>query len=120
MEKLKRRSRQTAIGIVGGAVLIVGIIAIPYPGPGWLIVFAGLAILAQEFPWAGRVLKYGRKRYDDWNAWIKRQSWFVQSLTFIITAVVVIMTLWLLNAYGIMNSLLHLHLDWVNSPFVKK
>ena len=31
-----------AVGVVGLAVLAVGIIAIPYPGPGWAIVFVGL------------------------------------------------------------------------------
>ncbi len=40
----KRQLRRIAIGIVGGLLLVVGIIAIPYPGPGWLIVFTALAI----------------------------------------------------------------------------
>ena len=34
------------VGAIGGIVLIAGVIMIPYPGPGWLVVFAGLAILA--------------------------------------------------------------------------
>lgn len=51
-------------------VLVVGVIAIPYPGPGWLIVFAGLAILATEFDWARRVLRYARGKYDAWTAWL--------------------------------------------------
>ena len=40
------------VGVVGLVVLAVGILAIPYPGPGWAIVFVGLAILATEFDWA--------------------------------------------------------------------
>lgn len=116
MDKLSPRSRKVVTGIVGGVVLLVGLIAIPYPGPGWLIVFAGLAILATEFPWAERVLKVARQKYDDWNAWIKRQNRFVQSLTFIGTAAVVILTLWLINAYGLINVWLGLDQDWLTSP----
>ena len=52
------------VGVLGGLVLVAGIIAIPYPGPGWLIVFAGLAILATEFTWARRVLRFARHHYD--------------------------------------------------------
>ncbi len=46
----------------GFIVLIIGIIAIPLPGPGWLIVAAGLAILAKDVAWAERLLRYIRKR----------------------------------------------------------
>ena len=45
-------------------MLGVGIVAIPYPGPGWAIIFVGLAILATEFEWAHRLLRYTRERYD--------------------------------------------------------
>ena len=59
---------------MGTAVLVAGIIAIPYPGPGWLILFAGLAILGTEFQWAQQVLHWTRARYDSWTAWLRRQS----------------------------------------------
>lgn len=112
----QRRVQKFATGLGGGVVLLVGIVCIPYPGPGWLIVFAGLAILAREFPWAARVLFYARGKYDAWNVWIKKQNIFVKSLTFIGTALVVIVTLWLLNAYGLLNSWFNLGQDWVISP----
>ena len=44
------------IGIVGGGVTVAGGIALIGPGPGILIVLAGLGILATEFAWAGRVM----------------------------------------------------------------
>ena len=65
---------RAAIAVVGAAVLVLGILAIPYPGPGWLIVFAGLGILASEFAWAGRLLRFARHYYDRWLAWMGRQS----------------------------------------------
>ena len=56
------------------AVLALGILAIPYPGPGWAIVFIGLGILATEFVWARRLLKFAKHRYDKVMAWFRGQG----------------------------------------------
>ena len=58
------RAWRTGVGIAGGVVVIAGIIMIPYPGPGWLVVFAGLALLATEFERAQRVLTFARTHYE--------------------------------------------------------
>jgi uncharacterized protein (TIGR02611 family) len=116
MVEAKRKLRKILIGIVGGLVLVIGIIAIPYPGPGWLIVFTALAILSTEFEWAGRVLHYARGKYDAWSAWLLEQSWWVRLLVVGITAIVVVATLWLLNVYGTFNDWLRLGQDWLHSP----
>ena len=55
---MKKQAKKVFIGIVGGIVLLAGIVMIPYPGPGWVVVFAGLGILSTEFEWAQRVLHY--------------------------------------------------------------
>jgi len=47
--------RKTWIAVVGIIVILIGIPLIPLIGPGWLIVFTGLAILATEFAWADRL-----------------------------------------------------------------
>ena len=57
-----RNARRTAITIAGFTVVIVGLILVPLPGPGWLIVFAGLAILATEYVWAQRLLTYAKTK----------------------------------------------------------
>jgi len=44
------------VGIIGGLVTVLGAIALVAPGPGWLIIFAGLGILASEFAWADKAL----------------------------------------------------------------
>ncbi len=119
MHKTKRQLRRIAIGIVGGVVLVIGIIAIPYPGPGWLIVFAGLAILATEFAWAQKVLDVAKGKYDEWQAWLARQPFIIKAAIWVITAIVVIITIWLLNGYGLINDWLHLGLDWVKSPLFR-
>ena len=63
----------------------VGIVAIPYPGPGWAIVFVGLGILATEFDWARRLLAYAKERYDKVMDWFHRQGRFVQILGGVLT-----------------------------------
>ena len=48
------------IGVIGGVVTVAGAIALVGPGPGILIVLAGLGILATEFAWAARVMVHTR------------------------------------------------------------
>lgn len=115
----KRQLKRIAIGIIGGLLLVVGIIAIPYPGPGWLIVFTALAILSTEFTWAQRVLDFAKGKYDAWEAWLKHQSFWVRAVFWVATCLVVVVTIWLLNGYGILNDWLRLGQDWVESPFVR-
>ena len=43
---------RVAVAILGFAIIVTGLALIPLPGPGWLIVFAGLAVLSTEFAWA--------------------------------------------------------------------
>lgn len=104
------------VGIVGFTVLAVGIAAIPYPGPGWAIVFLGLAILASEFYWAHRTLAYTRRRYDSAMGWFRQQSWWVQALGALFTAGVVVMTLWMLGALAWSAKLIGLYHPALNSP----
>ncbi|GAY16266.1 TIGR02611 family protein [Mycobacterium sp. shizuoka-1] len=107
---------RVVVGAIGLAVLAVGIVAIPYPGPGWAIVFLGLAILATEFYWAHRTLSYTRGRYDTAMAWFRRQGWWVQALGAVFTAAVVVATLWLFGAVGWSAGLLGLDHPALDSP----
>jgi uncharacterized protein (TIGR02611 family) len=67
-------SYRVAVAVLGAAVVIGGIVLIPLPGPGWLIVFGGLAILATEFAWAGRLLDFARRKVRGWTHWVGQQS----------------------------------------------
>jgi uncharacterized protein (TIGR02611 family) len=69
---------RTFIAIVGVAVIALGIVLIPAPGPGWLIVFAGLGILATEFHWASRLLRYARTKVRAWTHWVGAQPIWVR------------------------------------------
>jgi uncharacterized protein (TIGR02611 family) len=73
-----RLTLQLIVGILGGLVVAIGIVLIPFPGPGWLIVLAGLAILAVEFVWAQRLLLFTKGRLETWWHWLGRQSMLVR------------------------------------------
>lgn len=105
-----------SVGVIGSLVLLAGIVAIPYPGPGWAIVFVGLGILATEFEWARKLLAYARRRYDAVMAWFKDQGWWVQALGVIFTVAIVVVTLWLLGAVDFAGELVHVEHDWMDSP----
>lgn len=51
--------------LVGLAVVAGGVLLLPLPGPGWLIIFAGLAIWATEFIWAQLVLRWTRRKVTE-------------------------------------------------------
>lgn len=104
------------IGVVGTLVLAVGIVAIPYPGPGWAIVFLGLAILASEFDFAKRALRYVRARYDVVMAWFDRQHIAVKGVSAAFTGLVVVATLWLFGVIGFTAGLIGLDRPWLDSP----
>ncbi|MBB3752748.1 uncharacterized protein (TIGR02611 family) [Mycolicibacterium sp. BK634] len=107
---------RVVVAAVGLTVLLVGIVAIPYPGPGWAIVFLGLAILATEFYWAHRTLSFTKDRYDSVMVWFRRQGWFVQALGAVFTAAVVVATLWLVGAVSWSAGLLGLDHPALDSP----
>jgi uncharacterized protein (TIGR02611 family) len=71
---------RAGVGVLGVAIMVAGFALIPLPGPGWLIVFAGLALLATEFAWAERLLHYGRAKFHAWTRWVLRQSLLVRGL----------------------------------------
>jgi uncharacterized protein (TIGR02611 family) len=68
------------IGLVGTGVVLVGVVMLPLPGPGWLTIFLGLGILATEFTWAQRLLGQVRAFVAAWTSWVARQPWWGQAL----------------------------------------
>lgn len=49
----ERASKFTRLALIalGGLVVLIGLVALPAPGPGILIVAAGMALLARESRW---------------------------------------------------------------------
>ena len=51
---MKAAAKRIGLEILGWTLLVVGIIAIPLPGPGFLILAGGLIVLSQQYEWAER------------------------------------------------------------------
>jgi uncharacterized protein (TIGR02611 family) len=49
-----KRVKRAIVFVVGGTVLALGVALIVLPGPAFIVIPAGLAILAVEFEWARR------------------------------------------------------------------
>lgn len=59
---IARNGKRLAITIVGLVVVLAGIALLVLPGPGWLLIFVGLSILATEYVWAQRLLKIAKEK----------------------------------------------------------
>lgn len=61
---LGQLARRVAVGVLGGALVAVGLLMIVTPGPAVLVVPAGLALLATEF-------ERPRRWREAWAVWIR-------------------------------------------------
>ena len=59
--KVGRLAWRIFIGLIGGGVTVAGAVALIGPGPGILVLLAGLGILATEFAWAGEVMMHTKR-----------------------------------------------------------
>jgi uncharacterized protein (TIGR02611 family) len=75
-----RLTLRIVVGIIGLIFVVVGLVLVPLPGPGWLIVLLGLAIWAIEFDWARHLLEYTRRQLERWWQWLNRQHWSIRVL----------------------------------------
>jgi uncharacterized protein (TIGR02611 family) len=85
---------RTAVGVVGALVTGAGLVMVPAPGPGWLIVFFGLLILASEFEFAQRWLDFAKHHVSRWNDWIMGRALWVRGLVALGTLAVVGVVVW--------------------------
>jgi uncharacterized protein (TIGR02611 family) len=56
--------RKIIAGVVGGLVLLAGLAMVFLPGPAFVVIPLGLAILATEFAWARHYLRKARAWFD--------------------------------------------------------
>lgn len=62
-----RLARRIVIGIVGATTVLIGVVMLVTPGPGLIVIPAGLAILGMEFAWARFWLKKLRASISERN-----------------------------------------------------
>jgi uncharacterized protein (TIGR02611 family) len=89
------------IAIAGALVVTIGIALIPLPGPGWLLVIAGLGIWAVEYHWARRLLGFTRRHVHGWTRWVTRQSLLVRIVLGSVGLVFVATVVWLSLKYSL-------------------
>lgn len=77
--------RRWAIIIIGAAVVIVGIIISPIPGPGGIpTILAGLMILGLEVALARKILLKLRKLYGAFRLWKRKNQLWWLGLVFVV------------------------------------
>ena len=64
-----RAPYRVLVGAAGLSVIVLGLILVPLPGPGWLIVFVGVAVLGTEFPAAHRLTQLVRRQARRVRLW---------------------------------------------------
>lgn len=57
-------ARRVVVFVIGMSVLLIGIAMIVLPGPAFVVIPLGLAILATEFVWARRWLRYAKRKFE--------------------------------------------------------
>jgi uncharacterized protein (TIGR02611 family) len=78
LRRIGRLIRRILVTVAGVLVTAIGIVLLPLPGPGWLIIFGGLSILATEYTWAARLLHSVRNVAERWKNWAERQPLVVR------------------------------------------
>ncbi|WP_189109256.1 TIGR02611 family protein [Streptomyces camponoticapitis] len=97
--KTLHMSWQVGVFVVGLAVVGVGVVLLPLPGPGWLIIFGGMAIWATEFVWAQLVLRWTRRKVTEaaqkaLDPKVRRRNVILTSVGLAIMAVLAGIYLW--------------------------
>lgn len=70
--------RKPLVSVLGVLIIVAGIILMPLPGPGMLIVVLGVSVLASEFLWAQsayeRIMRVARYLLKILKRFLKRLS----------------------------------------------
>ncbi|MFI8349617.1 TIGR02611 family protein [Streptomyces sp. NPDC085596] len=101
---IKRRralhlSWQVGVFVLGLAVVVAGIVMLPLPGPGWVVIFGGMAIWATEFVWAQLVLRWTKRKVTEaaqkaLDPRVRRRNITLTAIGLVIIGVLVGIYLW--------------------------
>lgn len=97
--RMLHMSWQVAVFVVGLAVVVAGVIMLPLPGPGWLVIFGGMAIWATEFVWAQLVLRWTKRKVSEatqraLDPKVRRRNILLTTIGLVIVAVLVGVYVW--------------------------
>ncbi|WP_081237551.1 TIGR02611 family protein [Streptomyces viridosporus] len=92
-------SWQVGVFVVGLAVVAAGAAMLVLPGPGWVVIFGGMAIWATEFVWAQLVLRWTKRKVTEaaqraLDPRVRRRNLILTSIGVVIAAAVAGVYLW--------------------------
>ncbi|GAA0292299.1 TIGR02611 family protein [Streptomyces polychromogenes] len=92
-------SWQVGVFVVGLVVIGAGVAMLVLPGPGWVAIFAGLAIWATEFAWANLVLRWTKRKVTEaaqkaLDPKVRRRNIILTSVGLVIAGALVGFYLW--------------------------
>ncbi|WP_327346899.1 TIGR02611 family protein [Streptomyces europaeiscabiei] len=97
--RMLHMSWQVAVFVIGLAVVVAGVIMLPLPGPGWLVIFGGMAIWATEFVWAQLVLRWTKRKVSEatqraLDPRVRRRNIILTTIGLVIVSVLVGFYVW--------------------------
>lgn len=92
-------SWQVGVFVVGLAVVAAGAAMLVLPGPGWVVIFGGMAIWATEFVWAQLVLRWTKRKVTEaaqraLDPKVRRRNIILTSVGVVIVAALAAVYLW--------------------------
>ncbi len=92
-------SWQVGVFVVGLAVVAAGAAMLVLPGPGWVVIFGGMAIWATEFAWAQLVLRWTKRKVTEaaqraLDPKVRRRNIILTSVGLVVAAAVTGFYLW--------------------------
>jgi uncharacterized protein (TIGR02611 family) len=100
-----RTVKTVVVAVLGGLLTLAGIALLVLPGPGFVLVAAGLAVLATRFSWAKKPLDYAKDKAQEGIEEVAKSPW--RAAGAMVAALVLI-------ALGVL-SLLGVHLPLMNA-----
>ena len=67
--------KTAVVAVLGGILLIAGIALLALPGPGFVLIAAGLTVLATRFQWAKKPLDYAKDKAHQGMEEVAKSPW---------------------------------------------
>ncbi len=75
LQVIFRNGKRIAVFVLGNLLLVAGVVMLVVPGPGLLVIIAGLAVLATEFTWAEHLLDTAKEKASQAKDKVTSRRW---------------------------------------------